>query len=63
MPSANAATEVAWWTNRVVLGHRPKGTAKQGGGKRSGVSACGERGGNTGGRRCYDDQDCDYGSD
>ena len=59
--SANAATDVASGTNRVVLGHRPKGTVKDGGGKRSGVGRCGERGGNRGDRRGYDDRDCDYG--
>jgi len=29
--SANAASEVVLGTNRVVLGHRPKRTAKEGG--------------------------------
>ena len=30
--SANAATDVASGTNRVMLGHRPEGTATEGGG-------------------------------
>jgi len=61
--SANAASDVALVTNRVVLRHRPKGTTKEGERSEEELVWCWGRGGKEGGERCYNNRDCEYGRD